>query len=69
MNNLIYGTIRHIYNEVMSNLALNDALNLFTGSLSKKGRSINTIVAYKGDINQLINFLGKKQVITIELLS
>jgi len=46
----------------MSNLALKDALNLFTDALNKKGKSINTIVAYKGDINQLIIFLAKKQI-------
>jgi len=66
MNDLIYGTIRHIYHKIMSNLALKDALNLFTDTLSKKGKSINTIVAYKGDINQLIIFLGKKQIASVE---
>ena len=50
----------------MSNLALKDALNLFTDTLNKKGKSINTIVAYKGDINQLIIFLGKKQIIEVQ---
>ena len=50
----------------MSNLALKDALNLFTDTLNKKGKSINTIVAYKGDINQLIIFLGKKQITNVE---
>jgi len=66
MNDLVYGTIRHIYKEIMPNLALNDALNLFTDTLSKKGKSINTIVAYKGDINQLVTFLGKKQITSVE---
>ena len=50
----------------MSNLALNDALNLFAESLSKKGKSTNTIVAYKGDINQLISFLAKLQITSID---
>lgn len=50
----------------MSNLALNDALNLFTDTLKKKGKSINTIVAYKGDINQLTIFLAKKQIVNVE---
>ena len=47
----------------MSNLALNDALNMFADDLKKKGKSVNTIVAYKGDINQLAVFLSKKNVI------
>lgn len=50
----------------MTNLSLSDALNLFTDALAKKGKSINTIVAYKGDINQLINFLSQKQITVIE---
>ena len=50
----------------MSNLALKEALNLFTDTLNKKGKSINTIVAYKGDINQLIIFLGEKQITEVE---
>lgn len=66
MNDLIYGTIRYIYHIIMSNLALKEALNLFTDTLNKKGKSINTIVAYKGDINQLIIFLGKKQIANVE---
>lgn len=41
----------------MTNITLVQALNLFAASLSKQGKSTNTIVAYKGDINQLINFL------------
>jgi integrase/recombinase XerD len=53
----------------MSNLALNDALNLFTDTLKKKGKSINTIVAYKGDINQLAIFLAKKQITNVEAVS
>lgn len=41
----------------MSNLSFEKSLELFSASLVKKGKSTNTIVAYKGDINQLINFL------------
>lgn len=33
------------------------ALDLFVKSLEKASKSINTIVAYRGDINQLIKFL------------
>lgn len=66
MNGLIYGTIRHIYHKIMPNLALKEALNLFTDALKKKGKSINTIVAYKGDINQLIDFLSKKQITEVQ---
>ncbi|MBU1088629.1 tyrosine-type recombinase/integrase [Patescibacteria group bacterium] len=39
------------------NTTFEKALNLFTKSLSKAGKSTNTIIAYKGDINQLCNFL------------
>lgn len=41
----------------MQSSTFENALNLFSNSLSKKGKSTNTIVAYKGDINQLTNFL------------
>jgi len=41
----------------MSELTLEKALELFSNALTKQGKSINTIVAYKGDINQLIRFL------------
>lgn len=34
------------------------ALDLFVKSLEKASKSINTIVAYRGDINQLIKFLA-----------
>lgn len=50
----------------MSQITLETALNSFTAALTKKGKSINTIVAYKGDINQLINFLTGQNIITIE---
>ena len=48
----------------MSDLSLTNALNLFVSALSKKGKSTNTIVAYKGDINQLINFLRDQIKVT-----
>lgn len=44
----------------MADLSLENALNTFANALSKKGKSTNTIVAYKGDINQMISFLEKK---------
>jgi site-specific recombinase XerD len=50
----------------MSQITIEAALNLFTGALAKKGKSTNTIVAYKGDINQLINFLKNQDIITID---
>ena len=53
----------------MSKLTLYDALNLFIEALKKKGKSINTIVAYKGDINQMAIFLAKKQVNEVESIS
>jgi len=40
-------------------LSLQKSLDLFVKSLAKEGKSSNTIVAYKGDINQLIKFLSK----------
>lgn len=45
----------------MTDLSLENGLNLFAQALSKKGKSTNTIVAYRGDINQLITFLKTKQ--------
>ncbi len=42
----------------MSDLSLLKALELFSTALTRQGKSINTIVAYKGDINQLIKFLN-----------
>ncbi len=51
-------------------ISLNDALNQFSKSLTSKGKSINTVVAYKGDINQLIRFLSDKEKIdTIESIT
>ena len=48
-------------------LTLQKALDLFVKSLEKGGKSINTIVAYKGDINQLLKYLssvGKSDDVT-----
>lgn len=53
----------------MSNLTVNDALNMFTDDLKKKGKSVNTIVAYKGDINQLAVFLNKKNVTEVATIT
>ena len=50
----------------MVQTSLEIALNSFTAALTKKGKSTNTIVAYKGDINQLINFLSSQNIITID---
>ncbi len=53
----------------MTDLTLEHALNMFSQSLSKKGKSINTIVAYKGDINQLIAFIKTKGVVEISAIT
>jgi len=44
----------------MTSISLNDAINKFIDALAQKGKSTNTIVAYKGDINQLVLFLKTK---------
>lgn len=43
----------------MADLSFDSAINLFVKSLQKKGKSTNTIVAYKGDLNQLTAFIVK----------
>ena len=48
----------------MADLSIENALSLFTGALTKNGKSINTIVAYKGDLNQLVIFLNKQYQIS-----
>ena len=54
----------------MADLSLETALSLFTSALTKNGKSSNTIVAYKGDLNQLIVFLKKQyQVSDINLVT
>ncbi len=50
----------------MSQITLESALNTFTSALAQKGKSTNTIVAYKGDINQLVNFVAKLGLTTID---
>jgi len=50
----------------MTDSSLESALGLFTNALTQKGKSINTIVAYKGDINQLINFLKLQNILTLD---
>ena len=37
----------------MADLSLENSLNVFTNALAQKGKSTNTIVAYKGDIGRL----------------
>ncbi len=44
----------------MDQISFSDALGKFADKLSSQGKSTNTIVAYKGDINQLIIFLETK---------
>lgn len=41
-------------------MQIQDALVAFSAGLSKKGKSTNTIVAYRGDINQFIAFLSRQ---------
>src|SRR5665647_3835287 len=48
----------------MAELLLENALGLFTSALTKNGKSSNTIVAYKGDLNQLITFLKNQHQIS-----
>jgi len=53
----------------MTDLSLENSLSLFTQALTQKGKSTNTIVAYKGDINQLITFLKKQKIELINLVT
>lgn len=53
----------------MPETSLESASNLFADNLAKKGKSINTIVAYKGDINQLINFLKSRNISDITAIN
>lgn len=48
----------------MADLSFDSALNLFIKALQKQGKSSNTIVAYKGDLNQLFSFLAKSNQAT-----
>lgn len=45
---------------------LDSALSEFAANLAQKGKSTNTIVAYKGDINQLIKFLATQDISSVE---
>lgn len=53
----------------MSQITIDAALSLFAAELAKKGKSTNTIVAYKGDINQLINFLKTQSISTVDTVT
>ncbi|MCL4384162.1 tyrosine-type recombinase/integrase [Patescibacteria group bacterium] len=48
----------------MADLSFESAINLFVKALQKKGKSTNTIVAYKGDLNQLATFLNQSAGVT-----
>ena len=50
----------------MTDLSLENSLNVFANALAQKGKSTNTIVAYKGDINQLISYLKSQNITTID---
>lgn len=53
----------------MNETSLESALNSFVSALTQKGKSTNTIVAYKGDINQLINFLKSQNITSIDAVN
>lgn len=53
----------------MPETSLELALTSFTAALTSKGKSTNTIVAYKGDINQLINFLKSRNITDINAVT
>jgi integrase/recombinase XerD len=50
----------------VADLSLDISLNKFTDALTQKSKSTNTIVAYKGDINQLISYLKSQSVETVD---
>jgi site-specific recombinase XerD len=50
----------------MTNLSIENGLNLFVDALTQKGKSTNTIVAYKGDINQFISYLKTQNILLLE---
>lgn len=52
----------------MAQTTVENALASFAGALARKGKSTNTIVAYKGDINQLIKFLSGKGITTVDAI-
>jgi len=49
-----------------SDLSLQNAIERFVAHLKSLNRSSNTIVAYKGDLNQLLDFLEKKSIDLID---
>ena len=53
----------------MAQLSLTNSLNTFAQALTAKCKSTNTIVAYKGDINQLISFLSSKNITDVSKVS
>lgn len=55
--------------QTMAQLSLTNSLNTFAQALTTKGKSTNTIVAYKGDINQLISFLSSKNITDVSKVS
>ncbi|MDD4938112.1 MAG: tyrosine-type recombinase/integrase [Candidatus Shapirobacteria bacterium] len=50
----------------MTNLSIENGLGLFVTALTQKGKSINTIVAYKGDINQFTSFLKSQNILLLD---
>jgi integrase/recombinase XerD len=50
----------------MVDLSLENSLTTFVDALTQKGKSTNTIVAYKGDINQLISYLKSQNIETVD---
>jgi len=53
----------------MTNTSIENGLELFVKALTQKGKSTNTIVAYKGDINQLISFLKGKGIESLDQIT
>lgn len=49
----------------MKETSLESAIESFVAALAQKGKSSNTIVAYKGDINQLVNFLKSENITNV----
>lgn len=47
-------------------LALNKAVELFIKNLKTQGRSNNTIIAYQGDLTQLLTFLTESKIETVD---
>ncbi len=47
-------------------LNLTKAIELFIKNLKSQGRSNNTIIAYQGDLNQLVSFLAESQIESVD---